>query len=333
MCSVVENCIVFLNNQDLKRLILNTKFSKTNVNKNRTPPLKSLRAFESAARNLSISKAADELYVTPGAISQQIKILEEHLEVQLFNRLHRRILLTDAGQMLLPGIQQGLGSIHVALRDLESVTRKRPVTITTPPSFAIKWLVPRLKLFRTQFPNIDVRIDTSIEVVDLAYSDIDIAIRFGSGDYPGMDTSLLMHQEVFPVCSPNLIRKEYPLNHPSDLRHYDILKFDEDIWDSDWPDWQMWLMVAGAEDIDTSRGISYNQQELLVEAAVEGQGIALVGSVSAAADLASGKLIKPFEQTYPLDLAYYLVTTPGKANYPGIPEFRNWIMDQVSSSE
>ena len=181
-------------------------------------------------------------------------MLEEFLDTSLFKRAHRRIQLTEAGQMLLPGIQQGLAHIDKAVRNVESIRNTKPIVITTPPSFAIKWLVPRLKHFRTDFPDIDVRIDTNVEVVDLVQSDIDIAIRFGQGGYPGLQSELLMCQEVFPVCSPSIIDPDHPLDHPSDLRYYEMLKFDEGSWDSEWPDWQMWLLALGIDDIDTSRG-------------------------------------------------------------------------------
>ena len=299
----------------------------------RLPPLKALRAFEAAARHLSFSKAAEELFVTPGAISQQIKLLEEFLGVSLFKRMHRRILLTDSAQCILPGIQSGLNQMSNALDELKSINFERPITITTPPSFATKWLVPRLKSFRKSNPEIDIRIDTSIEVVDLTHSDIDIAIRFGNGEYTDMQVDFMLHQEVFPVCSPKLVSKKRPLKHPSDLKNFEILQYDPHLWESDWPDWQMWLMAVGAEDVDMHRGLSFSQQELLVQAAIDGQGVALVGSVSVEDDLKAGKLIKPFEQSYPLKLSYYFVTTPAKATWPNIIAVKNWVFQELSQSD
>ena len=296
------------------------------MKKTKFPPLKALRAFESAARHLSITEAANELFVTPGAISQQIKVLEEFLDITLFKRLHRQILLTDAGQCLLPGIQNGLEIMADSINSIHSLSLNRPITITTPPSFASKWLVPRLHRFRQRHPNIDVRIETSIDVIDIVHSDIDIAIRYGSGDYPGLSAELLMHQEVFPVCSPDLIKDDHPMKQPSDLKHYELLKFDDGFMDLDWPDWEMWLRAADAEDVDTQKGLAFNQHELLIQAAIEGHGVALVGSVAARDDLKKGLLIKPFELTFPLRFAYYFVTSPSKASWPGVNAVRDWIM-------
>lgn len=213
----------------------------------------------------------------------------------------------------------------------QSANLNRPITITIPPSFAAKWLVPRLKSFRSLHSGIEVRIDTLIEVVDLARIDIDVGIRFGLGDYPGMQVDLLMHQEVFPVCSPDLINKSHPLNQPSDLQFYEILQFDERAWKSDWPGWQMWLMAAGAGDVEPRSGMTFNQQELLIQAAIDGHGVALVGSVAVNDDIENGRLIKPFEQTYPLKLAYYFVTSQGKGGWPDIVAIRNWVFDEVSN--
>ncbi len=298
---------------------------------NRFPPLKALRAFESAARHLSFSKAAEELFVTPGAISQQIKLLESFLGMALFKRMHRRILLTDAGQSLLPGLQDGFDRMADALSEVKSMDQNQPVTISSAPSFASKWLVPRLTQLREQHPEIDIRIDTSMEVVDLNRSDVDIGIRFGAGKYPGMQVDLLLCEKVFPVCSPNIITKERPLKQPADLKGHHLMHFatnDVDLG-AGWPDWNMWLMAAGISDIDTRHGMIFNQQQLLIEAALNSQGIALVGSVSVDDDLSSGRLIKPFDLTFELEFSYYFVTTPTKAKLPDIMAVREWMFAQA----
>ncbi len=300
---------------------------------NKLPPLKALRAFESAARNMSFSKAAEELFVTPGAISQQVKLLEEHLGGELFRRMHRRILLSDAGQCLLPGLQESFNRMADAVADVRSMDKNRPITISVAPSFASKWLVPKLRLLQEQHPDIDIRIDTSIEVVDLSRSDIDIGIRFGSGNYPGMQVDLVFCEEVFPVCSPNLIDPDHPLSQPADLLHYPLLHYatnDIDIG-AGWPDWTMWLKASGVSNNRAHHGITFDQQQLLIQAALEAQGVVLVGSVSVLEDLRSGKLIKPFDLTFELEFAYYFVTTPAKSSWPAIRAVREWMLSEAAT--
>ena len=298
------------------------------------PPLKALRAFESAARHLSFSDAADELFVTPGAISQQIKLLEEFLGLSLFKRLHRKILLTDAGQSLLPGLQDGFETIGTALDNVQAFDLNRPITISASPSFAGKWLVPRLGLLREQHPEITIRLDTSIHVVDLLHSDVDIGIRFGGGNYPGHQVDLLFCQEVFPVCHPKVLEKT-PLITPSDLKNHHLLHLNTLAWasDADWPDWQMWLLAAGEKNVDTKSGAIFDQQEMLVEAALDGQGIALVGSVTVAEDLRKGRLVKPFDVVLPQQFSYYFVTSPAKAQLPNIVKVREWVFNEIANSD
>ena len=298
-----------------------------------SPPLKSLKTFEAAARLLSFSKAAEELYVTPGAVSQQIKLLENMLGVELFKRMHRRILLTDAGQCLLPGIQNGFQSLNEAVEGIRTMKNNQPITISAAPSFASKWLVPRLRRLQDRHPQIEIRIDTSMDVVDLARSDIDIGIRFGGGNYPGMQTDLLICEEVYPVCSPELIDLQQPLNNPSDLLEYPLLHYataNQDLG-AGWPDWNMWLTAAGVDYDDEHHGLTFIQQQLLIQSALEAQGVALVGSVSVIDDIRSGKLIKPFELAFELEFAYYFVTTPTKAKWPAIIAIREWMLEEAQS--
>ncbi len=299
----------------------------------RTPPLKSLKTFEAAARLLSFSKAAEELFVTPGAVSQQIKLLENMLGIKLFKRMHRRILLTDAGQCLLPGIQLGFQSLNDAVESMGVMKNNQPVTISAAPSFASKWLVPRLRRLQDRHPEIEIRIDTSMEVIDLARSDIDIGIRFGGGNYPGMQTDLLICEQVYPVCSPDLIDPKKPLDNPSDLLGYPLLHYATANFDlgAGWPDWNMWLKAAGINYDDAHHGLTFIQQQLLIQSALEAQGVALVGSVSVIDDIKSGKLIKPFELAFELEFSYYFVTTPTKANWPAIIAIREWMLDEARS--
>lgn len=297
---------------------------------NRLPPLKALRAFEAAGRLLSLSKAADELHVTPGAVSQQVKLLEDFLSARLFKRVHRQILLTDTGKALLPGLSNAFDQIITALDTVKEADRDKPVTVSVVPSLASKWLVPRLRHFSERHPEIEVRIETSHHVTDLVHSDIDMGIRFGKGQYPGLRSDLLFCQEVFPVCSPKLLEEGHPLKHPSDLRYHKLLHNDTEEPDTNWPDWEMWLLAAGVADAGFARGPVSLQYELLIEAVLQGQGIALLGSVPIKDDLSAGRLVKPFELAFQLEFGYYIVSLEGKASHPRIAAFREWLLDEAA---
>lgn len=290
------------------------------------PPLNSLRAFETAGRLLSFSKAASELNVTPGAISQQIRTLEEFLDIKLFKRLNRTIVLTDAGQLFLPLLVEGFSSISEAVELVRKRLSGAPLTITSAPSFVSKWLIPRLCKFQAIYPDIDVRIDASNRLVDFAREDIDVGIRFGTGEFPDLNTVFLFSFDLIPVCSPGLVEQGKDLKSLYDLRHYTLLHSNYDDVDSSWPDWGMWLAAAGVDDIDTSRGMFFNQSEMIIEAALEGQGVALVASVIAAGEIAAGRLIQPFETRLPVRLSYHVVTTEQKARSGKVAAFRNWLV-------
>ena len=290
------------------------------------PPLNSLRAFETAGRHLSFSKAAEELSVTPGAISQQIRTLEDFLDIKLFKRLSRAIVLTDAGQLLLPLLSESFSSITEAVELVRKNQGNVPLTITSAPSFISKWLIPRLCKFQAIYPDIDVRIDASNRLVDFVREDIDVGIRFGTGEFPDLNSVYLFSFDLIPVCSPGLVNQKNGLSSPGDLRHYTLLHSNYADVDSSWPDWSMWLATAGVDDIDTSRGIIFNQSEMIMEAALEGQGVALVASVMAAGEIAAGRLIQPFETRLPVRLCYHMVTTEQKARSDKVTAFRNWVV-------
>jgi len=292
------------------------------------PPLNSLRAFESAGRHLSFSKAAEELSVTPGAISQQIRGLEDFLEIKLFKRRNRSIVLTDAGQIFLPLLSDGFSSISEAVDVVRKSQCDEPLTITAPPSFTSKWLIPRLCKFQSLHPDIDVRIDASSHLVDFVRDDIDVGIRFGDGEYPELESIFLFSFDLIPVCSPELLTDGKGLGDVSDIRHHTLLHDDDRNIDPSWPDWAMWLATAGVDDIDASRGIYFNQGEMIIEAALEGQGIALVSSVMAAGEIESGRLVQPFETRLPVRLRFHLVTSAQKARNPKVAEFRQWILEE-----
>jgi LysR family transcriptional regulator, glycine cleavage system transcriptional activator len=212
----------------------------------RLPPLNALRAFEAAARLTSFQAAAAELNVTPAAVSHQIKALEAHLGVPLFKRLNREVRLTDAGRACLPGLRDGFDRIAEAVDSIRPGRGGGILTVTAAPSIAGKWLLPRIDGFRTRHPAIDVRIDAAIHTVDFSRADVDVALRYGAGHYPGLYTELLMRTEVFPVCAPELTRGKKGLKAPADLRHHTLIHEDEINPDPSCPTWAMWLRAAGA---------------------------------------------------------------------------------------
>ncbi|HEY5701811.1 MAG TPA: LysR substrate-binding domain-containing protein, partial [Gammaproteobacteria bacterium] len=226
----------------------------------RLPPLNALHAFESAGRHLSFSKAAEELHVTPAAVGHQIKQLEDFIGVPLFVRLNRAVQLTESGQALLPAAIDGFGRLRVGVDAVHRLNQSRPLMVSVVPSFGSKWLLHRLDTFRTEHPEIEIRIDATVRVVDLATEGIDVAIRYGDGDYPGMRVDCLLDDEIFPVCSPALLEGTHPLKKPGDLRHHVLLQTEWNPKYASWPDWPMWLKAAGLEDLEVSYSPRFSGQ-------------------------------------------------------------------------
>ncbi len=297
------------------------------------PPLNSLRAFEAAARHLSISRAADELNVTPAAVSHQVKALEDFLGINLFRRLNRALMLTDAGQTILPGLRDGFDHLAQAIDKLDAIRHGDTLTISTGPSFAAKWLVPRLDRFRAGCPQMELRIDATDRVVDLARGEADIAIRYGTGNYPGMRAERLFTDESFPVCSPTLCQEPPPLRAPADLDGHTLLHVDWNVQSQTAPSWRMWLLAAGADHINADRGSHFNQESMALQAAIEGHGVALVSRVLAADDLAAGRLVRPFDLVLPTDFTYYVVAPEATAGEPNIAAFFDWIIGETAAQE
>ncbi len=298
----------------------------------RLPPLNALRAFEAAARHLSLSKAAEELSVTPAAISHQIRTLEDHLGVALFRRDGRALLLTDAGQACLPGIREGFDRLASAIDEIDSLGMAGVLTVSVAPSFAAKWLLPRLDRFQVKHPEIDVRVSASMQLTDFSRDDVDMAIRYGGGRYPDLVVERLLEESVFPVCSPGLLKDKGALENPEGLRHHTLLHDDSPDNDESCPTWEMWLKAAGVTGLDASRGPRFNQSSLVIEAAMLGRGVALAKATLATADLAEGRLVKPFEVSAPVHFAYYVVCPKAKLNLPKVALFRDWLRLEVSAS-
>ncbi|MDH3664084.1 MAG: transcriptional regulator GcvA, partial [Alphaproteobacteria bacterium] len=259
----------------------------------RLPSLNALRAFEAAARHLSFSRAAEELHVTKAAVSHQVKALEEDLGLPLFRRLNRALLLTPAGQTLFPAISEALGLMHAAVARLKRQDRTGELVLTMLDSFAAIWLVPRLSRFRHAHPEIDVRIATSDDSIDFAHTDVDLAIRYGAGHWPEVHAERLMTEEIFPVCAPSLLKSGPPLAKPADLVRHTLLH------DYGHETWRRWLLAVGETGVDADRGPGYQHSNLVLQAAEQGDGVAMARSVLAAEALASGRLVKPFDLSLP----------------------------------
>jgi LysR family glycine cleavage system transcriptional activator len=294
------------------------------------PGLGALKSFEAAARLLSFTRAAEELGVTPAAVSYQMRSLENQLGIELFRRTSRVVELTEAGRTLLTGVGEALDGIAWTVARLRGTEGRPRLTATTSPSFAAKWLVPRLHRFLERHPDADVRVDVSDRLVDLSHEEVDLAVRFGNGRYPGLRVDRLFEETIFPVCSPKLLTGRRPLKQPRDLRHHTLIHVEWQAQWATWPDWRMWLLAAGLRDLDPQRGLHFTQTAIALQAAIDGQGIALSESTLVADDLASGRLVRPFEMSIrgPAEFAYYALTSPGETR-PLVKAFRDWIVAEA----
>ena len=298
----------------------------------RLPPLNALRAFEAAARHLNFSRAADELLVTPGAVSQQIQNLEDYVGAPLFRRTPKGLLLTDAAQTSLPALREAFDRLAEAASLLTAAVDGRRLTLTAAPSFAAKWLVPRLGLFERAHPEVDVWLSAGMELVDLAAGEVDVAIRYGGGRYPGLEVRRLMTETVIPVASPALLA-EHPLDDPTDLKAHILLHDGSPDPDDSCPDWPMWLAARGLRGVDGNRGPRFNQSSLVIEAAMNGRGVALAKRTLAQADLDAGRLIAPLQIATAVDFAYYLVHPKAKGRLPQVKAFIGWIEAEALAHE
>jgi LysR family glycine cleavage system transcriptional activator len=296
------------------------------------PPLNALRAFESAARHLNFSRAADELSVTPGAVSQQIQNLEDYVGAALFKRTPRGLLLTDSAQMALPALREAFDRLAEAAALLTAAVDGRRLTLTAPPSFAAKWLVPRLGRFEEAHPHVDVWLSADMDLVDFAASDVDLALRYGPGPYPGLEAIRLINETVIPVMSPALMATN-PVATPADLSRHVLLHDGSPDADESCPDWQMWLAARGVKGFDANRGPRFNQSSLVIEAAVSGRGVALAKRTLAQDDLDAGRLIAPMPISTMVDFAYFLVHPKAKGRLPQVKAFLSWIREEAQTHE
>lgn len=302
------------------------------MNTKSIPSLNALRAFESSARNLSFSKAAKELNVTPAAVGHQVKSLEHILNEQLFIRLNREIRLTEAGEALLPGLTDVFTQLSQVITKFRKIDKSRTLTVSTTISVAIKWLIPKLNKFKKLHPDIHIRIDSNDDLVNFDQEDVDIAIRYGWGDYPGLHVVSLAKKEImFPVCSPSLLNGEFPLNGPEDLTRFTLL--DQPIASKSmmWPDWGLWLKLVGFPDVEVHNQEQFDQSLMVIQAAVEGQGVALVDEVIAGEELASGNLVRPFDLFFPLPCTYYIVCPENIVDQYNVKVFTDWLRTELNS--
>ncbi len=299
----------------------------------RVYPLNSLRAFEASARHLSFVKAAEELYVTPAAISHQVKRLEEYLGVQLFRRLPRGLLLAETGQVLLSELREVFLRLDKAMERVLQSDSRGALTISVAPMFAVKWLVPRLHRFDALHPDIDLRMSSSLGVIDLQRDAFDAAVRLGRGQYPGLEVVKLFDESVTPMCSPRLLEDRHTLHSPDDLRRQVLLHDDSMAFDPAAPNWNTWLEAAGARRVDASRGPHFSQPDHALQAAIDGAGVVLGWRYLAAEDIAAGRLVQAFSLALPLGSSFYLIYPEAYTVRPKIVTFREWLMEETEVSQ
>ena len=295
------------------------------------PPLNSLRAFEAAARHMSFTKAAEELHVTPAAVSHQVKALEDQLGLPLFRRLTRGLVLTDEGRAYLPGLTDGLDRMSKATERVRWRGLAGTLKVSVIPSFGLRWLVPRLGSFRRRYPEIDVVVLAQMETIDFARSDVDVGIRYGAGQYPGLHTELLMAEELFPVCSPDLANGAFPIRELADLRHHTLLHDADVHGEAPWIGWRAWLEPAGLKGVDPTRGLFFSDSAQILAAALDGLGVAIGRSALLGADLRAGRLVRPLEARRPAHFSYYVVTPEAMVERPRIAAFLAWLREMADA--
>jgi LysR family transcriptional regulator, glycine cleavage system transcriptional activator len=293
----------------------------------KVPPLNALKAFESAARHLSVKLAAEELCVTPGAVSQMLKTLEAHLGVRLFERVPRGIYLTDAGRDYLPSIRNAFRQIAEASRRVAASNDVGTLTVSVTPFFASAWLVPRMASFQHAHPGIDLQIVTSSALVDFSRSGVDVAVRHGLGRYPGLRSDRVVTVEMVVVAAPSLVAR---LGRPASSA--DLARWPQ-VHDADRKGWSLWFQSNGVEEIYAPRGPSFDDTGLLLKAVLSGQGAGLLPAAMVEKEIRSGELIQLLAATQMEEFAYYLVCPDNRQGLPKIVAFREWILSpSVQSS-
>ncbi|MDT4846491.1 transcriptional regulator GcvA [Pseudomonas sp. CR3202] len=300
--------------------------------------LNALRAFEAAARHQSFSAAAVELNVTPAAVGQQVRNLESWLGIALFTRAasgSARLLLTDAARAALPDIREGFERLSLGVARLKDAGVHAELTITVSPAFASKWLLPRIERFQQAYPDLDVLLDTNSRSVDFQAERIDVGVRYGAGKWPGLSAIRLMDEIMFPVCAPNYALLQDGSLPPEVLPRCTLIHDLSMAGYADYPTWRMWLDAAGYSHVKTDHGLRINNSAAVLQAATEGQGLALARSIMVKDDLDAGRLIRPFADRgldCPLTQAYYVVYRPECGELPKVQAFRDWVLIEASKT-
>jgi LysR family glycine cleavage system transcriptional activator len=298
----------------------------------RLPSLNALRAFEAVARKLSFARAAEELFVTKAAVAQQVRLLEEEIGAPLVERSGRGLRLTESGAAGAAALADGFAMLARGARAMREAKGRGFLVINSSASFAAAWLVGRIGKFKARHPEIDVLVDANPSEDTLDRGAVDALIRWGAGDFPGLSTTRLFKEEVFPVCSPELTTGEYPLREPRDLARHNLLHLEWNPSHPTWPSWADWLKAAGASDVAATRGVYFNQMSMAISAAAQGQGVALASPAIAADDLAAGRLIAPFAVSMRTPFGYYFLCRPAEADAPRIKALREFLIEEAALS-
>lgn len=292
-------------------------------------PLNALRVFDAAARHLSFKVAADELAVTPAAVSQQIRSLEDYLGVILFKRHARSLALTEEARLSLPALRAGFERFEEAVKTLQAAQASDILTVSVSPSFASKWLLPRIDDFYKDRPTMEVRIQASDDLVNFAEENVDLALRYGSGHYADLRSEKLMDEHILPVCHPDLVTGEGAIETPADLSRYTLIHDVSQDVDPAAPSWAMWLKAAGAAGIKGGRALHFDLTTLALDAAIAGKGVALARRVLVDADLKAGRLAAPFQGEVAASFGYYMVAPEPQWRQRKIAGFVAWLKAEV----
>src|SRR4051812_35153463 len=289
-------------------------------------PVGPLRAFDVAARNLNLTAAAEEMNVTHAAVSRQVKQLEQRLGVQLFERLPRGLKLTVHGALLAEGTREAFDRLAIAIEDVSAPAVRRKLMISTFSSLATRWLMPRVQSFATLFPETDLQVSTTARLVDFAREDVDVAVRFGGGEYPGMHVRPMFKPKEIVVAAPSLLKRGPPLKTYADLKGHTLLH------DDAYRTWTHWLDSVGAKSVNPRRGIICGDRNSMLAAALEGQGIGITSDLFAANDLKSGRLVRVFDAEVSATFGIYAVCLPRRLSDPLISGTMDWLVREAQSS-
>lgn len=292
----------------------------------RLPPLNALKMFEASARNLSFSGASEELFVTPSAVSHQVKTLENFLGVELFHRSNRKVTLTPQGEQYLTSVKHAFDEIEMATQRLSVTQGASVVQISVAPNFLIRWLMPRMSRFRALFPDVELQINASMGLLDFNRTSTDMAVYYGNGEWDDIEVEFLRKVMLVPVCGPGLLQTGPPLEKPSDLANHTLIYVSKRTWE-----WDNWLKKAGVEFITPKGSMQLSSSQLTTAAAQENLGVALADQTLISREIESGKLVVPFDIPLDTKKAFYLVYRKHRPLTKGMEAFRNWLMDELQA--